>query len=1038
MNADERRALVSLRFDVAPVPDDIWKDSPFHVEELHGDVLERVGFGIDDAKKEPNRSPMGVVIQGVVGSGKTHLLGWVRRRVQSDGGYFFLVGLLDGDAFWQSVAIAMLEGMHRDRLGKESQLRSFLRTLCAKAGVREETAEAVIGHQPVSRHQLDEFVDAVRAVSFTTAVACQHTLRALVLFASHSAGAQDVGYSFLQSMEEMESGDRHEWGIQRDVKSPPHVVRELTHLLALTGPVVIAIDQIDTLIAQAVTTTSGRDAGTEDGERRRVIAEVADGLMSLRQETRATMTVLTTLPSTWRLIKMHATKSVVDRFHEEMNLEWIPSAEVARSIIEKRFTVRYREVGFEPRYPTWPIQPKAFIDATVLTPRRLIKIVTAHVQSCVRDGEIRELENLTLEGRKNSGHENKFTELAGSGLDVQFDKLRAKADVSAALHKDTEDTTMPALLGAGLAAWIVEIGRAAEFSVDPGQGAKPALHARLRRTLDETTDDEQHWSFRAISHDSGVAILNRIQAARTSSGLSKGISKRKLMLLRNTPWNNGPKNKAAIADFSAAGGATLSVSEDDLRTFAALKELIAENSLELAAWLRDRRPAGRTALLRAVLGEVAAEIAATEVDEPTQIEFEVEVEPSGPAALLGREIDSGRPLHVDLESLRKHTAIFAGSGSGKTVLIRRLVEECALQGVSSIVLDPNNDLARLGEGWPQPPAQWAPEDAGKAAEYLANTDVVVWTPRWEGGRPLAFQPLPDFRSVLGDSDEFSAAVDAAVASLAPRAKVDSSTAKAVRGQAVLSETVRYFARRGGEGLRDLIATLADLPDGVSQLDDASRIAFDMSQNLTAAMVTDPLFGGEGAVGDPGPLLTPPSGKRARISVISFVGLPSEQQRQSFVNQLQMALFAWIKRNPAGDRPLGGLLVMDEAQTLAPSGAMTACTQSTLMLASQARKYGLGLVFATQAPKGLHNRIPGNAATQFFGLLNAPVQIEAAREMARAKGADIPDISRLATGQFYASGEGFSFQKIRASLCLSHHPKSALTTEEVIAKAKGGA
>jgi DNA helicase HerA-like ATPase len=27
-----------------------------------------------------------------------------------------------------------------------------------------------------------------------------------------------------------------------------------------------------------------------------------------------------------------------------------------------------------------------------------------------------------------------------------------------------------------------------------------------------------------------------------------------------------------------------------------------------------------------------------------------------------------------------------------------------------------------------------------------------------------------------------------------------------------------------------------------------------------------------------------------------------------------------------------------------------------MLVSQARKYGLGLIFATQAPKGLHNQI----------------------------------------------------------------------------------
>ena len=120
-------------------------------------------------------------------------------------------------------------------------------------------------------------------------------------------------------------------------------------------------------------------------------------------------------------------------------------------------------------------------------------------------------------------------------------------------------------------------------------------------------------------------------------------------------------------------------------------------------------------------------------------------------------------------------------------------------------------------------------------------------------------------------------------------------------------------------------------------------------------------------------------------MISLVGLPNDEQRQHFVNQLQMALFAWVKKHPAGDRPLGGLFVMDEAQTFAPSGGRTATTESTLALASQARKYGLGLVFATQAPKGLHNRIPGNATTQFFGLLNAPAQIAAAQEMAAQKG-----------------------------------------------------
>lgn len=112
----------------------------------------------------------------------------------------------------------------------------------------------------------------------------------------------------------------------------------------------------------------------------------------------------------------------------------------------------------------------------------------------------------------------------------------------------------------------------------------------------------------------------------------------------------------------------------------------------------------------------------------------------------------------------------------------------------------------------------------------------------------------------------------------------------------------------------------------------------------------------------------------------------------------------------------------------------ACTHSTLMLASQARKYGLGLVFATQAPKALHNRIPGNAATQFFGLLTSMTQIDAAQEIARVKGSPIPDVGRLGRGEFYAAVEGAGFVKMRAPFCLSHHPPSPLTAEEVVQRA----
>jgi hypothetical protein len=618
-------------------------------------------------------------------------------------------------------------------------------------------------------------------------------------------------------------------------------------------------------------------------------------------------------------------------------------------------------------------------------------------------------------------------------IEDRFEELKRTADVTSPLEHDTEDRWFPLLLTAGLNAWIAERGDAGRaFSVDPPPSAKADLHARLRRALgDEDEDDvgaedQVHWSFRAISDTHhGTAALHRIRRARTAAGLSADVPKRKLFLIRNGPWSTSAKTREVVADLAADGGVTLSIDEADLRVLAALHGLRQENPAELQAWLVRERPTQQLTLFKEALADVDS--------WPLPAVARREVPAAG--FPIGRACgDDSVPVPITLEALRKHGAIFAASGSGKTVLIRHLVEECALLGVSAIVLDPNNDLARLGDAWPEPPERWRAGDAERAAEYLAGTEVVVWTPRRETGRPLSFQPLPDFAAVRDDPDEFAAAVEAAASALAPRANVVGRAQKAHLGLAVLRKTIEYYGRQGGSSLRGLIELLGDLPDGVSELADAGKIASDLGQTLTASMDNDPMFGGSGTPADPGILLTPSAGKRARISVISMIGL-NDDSRQSFVNQLQMGLFAWIKKHPASDRPLLGLLVMDEAQNFAPSGAMTACTQSTLALAAQARKYGLGLLFATQAPKGLHNRVSGNAATHLFGRMTVSAQIAAAQEMARAKGGDVPDIGSLTSGEFYVALEGEPPQKINTPLCLSHHPSSPLTDEEVMERAR---
>ena len=293
--------------------------------------------------------------------------------------------------------------------------------------------------------------------------------------------------------------------------------------------------------------------------------------------------------------------------------------------------------------------------------------------------------------------------------------------------------------------------------------------------------------------------------------------------------------------------------------------------------------------------------------------------------------------------------------------------------------------------------------------------------------------LPDFTGVVNDPDEFGAAVASALGALAPRALAIGKSAKHKRLLATLKQAIEHFGRTGGGTIDTLVDLLADLPDTLCEFSDSPKLGRELSDNLRSDLITDHVYSNDPV--NPSVLLTPPAGYRARVSVINLSGLPDTNKRNNFIAQLQMALFAWIKKHPAGNKPLGAVLVMDEAQNFAPSERTTTCTESTLALAAQARKYGLGLVFATQAPKGLHSKIAGNASNQFLGRFQSPVHISAAKELAAAKSSDVSDIGRLQTGIYYAAVDGGSFAKIQTPLCLSYHPSSPPSEEEVIAIAR---
>jgi len=1084
-------ALRSVRLNWAETPDDIWDPGTPHVEGLQPEAESALLGGMRDAGYSAAGCPLGLALQGRKGVGKSHLLGWVRRQINNDGGYFFLVQYLAGTEFWRSALQGILDGLLRRVDGRdEDQLTRLLTALATRAGCPQQVERMVSGGTGPTRELLDSFVAGLRGIDRQVGTESQDTARALVLYGS-TGPEGEIGHALLSAGHHLEADELLPWGIRSGDRPAQLVLRDLSRLLALTGPSVLAVDQIDTLLAPYVRGADFSGPAGEPGPGDLLLDRIADGLMSLREETRRTLSVVTCLPTSWEIIRTRAVDTVADRFRVVVLRDVVPEPSLARDLVAGRLAGRYAEAGFTPPHPTWPVLPQAFDDAGRYTARGVLRRVDEHVTQCLARGEVSELHRLDPEGSWEApgapapgpaepvpgpvpvpGDGAGPDAAALDAIDARFDRLRLGDSAGTGrqetgnvlreigLDHSTEDRIVPELLETALACLAVEqrafghgLGR------DPRRERRPALHARLRLVLDAETEDELHWAFRAVLAANARAVQTRVRNAQVGSGLTGTApgSRRRLVLLRNEPWPNGRVTGQVLEAFRAAGGVQRELTDRDLRTLVALRILTKERPPGLDEWLVSRRPASSLGILRDVLEDLEAlgtgdgpgvprgvprvPGAIAGVPSPRRPARPAGAVPAGPVAgpspvPVGHDLRDGRPVAFRLEALRRHVVVFAGSGSGKTVLLRRLVEECALRGVSSVVLDVNNDLARLGDPWPEPPQGWGEGDAGLARAYLRGTEVVVWTPARPSGRALSFRALADFTQVRDDTEELSEAVRAAVASLVPRAGLTGRSRKAEWGRAVLHEAVEHLAREGSGNLSDLIDLLRDLPDGVSEMSRAGSLAREAAESLAASRVNDRLFDPGTEPTDVGSLLTPSAGRTARVSVISLAGLVSDEERQGFVNQLQMALFGWIKQNPARDRPLRGLLVMDEAQNYAPAGRTTPCSGSTVALAAQARKYGLGLVFATQAPRGLDNKIPGNASTQFFGFLNAPAQIEAAKAIAAARGGRIEEIGHLRAGSFFVSGEGTSFRKISAPFCLSHHPPEPLTIEEVLARASG--
>lgn len=1024
-------------------PKAIWNDASVVVEAVHRQQYEDVIRRRRQLKE--GGPPKNIVLQGRPGAGKSHFLGRVRRETIGSGDFFVAVHLTQATEFWQALSLSYAEALFKPHSGV-TQLQFLLDAVFRTCGLTEHEMLPLLAGE-VRPGRLATFRTALKRTLGRSPEArtIADVAVALVLHNSDDGKHNDIAYSLFEGLP-LDENEQESAGLNNRQLPPLEVVRGLDRLVAAAGKVTVtALDQLDGLIAVAHKAMAEGDVSE--------LNVIANDLMQFAEIAEHTIAVVSCTKASWDLIRDEAIQAAKYRFPDVLHLAMLPSPDCGEALIREVLAREYGRLDFKPEYPTWPIKKSAFSESQDYTPRGLILAVDGHIAKCVRDQRVVELERLgeaeqlPEDGPLPTASSPRASSLAD--LDKRFAELKGAADTGQYFNTEDVERSLPPLLYSALASFVGENADENQLTLDEVPDPKSSVQARLREVLDAEREDEIHHSFRIIPQANAISQLSRLRGAVVASGLGR---QRHLTIIRDLPWGKGKKTQAELEEFARRGGVTVALTQDDVGTFAALHRLLDEKPDGLSAWLRARRPASTTKLLGSI-SLAGARPASTASDADLERTASI-VPPSSAGPIgkgppvraksgaiegsipdghitLGTSPETGRLLTVPLEDLRRHASLFAGSGSGKTVLLRRIIEECALQGVSSIVLDPNNDLARLGIAPREAPDGWLPGDDARAEIYVREVEAVVWTPRMSSGRPLSFAPLAGLSSVAGDGDDFEVALDSAVDLLTPRARLSMSTTKGSQGRAVLKNAVRSYVQSGNESLKGFFAFLTTLPDGVSDLENGQKFAAEMAETLKAEATNDPMFGDHGQAVDPAALLTPTQGKRARVSVISMIGLPNQEQQQQFVSQLQLALFSWIKKNPAGDRPLGGLFVMDEAQNYAPSGGATPSTGTTLALASQARKYGLGLLFATQAPKALHNRVPGNTATQFFGFLNASAQISAANELAASRGGRISDIAKLRPGEFYVASDGLAFQRVNTPFCLTYHPRSPLTQEEIM-------
>ena len=393
--------------------------------------------------------------------------------------------------------------------------------------------------------------------------------------------------------------------------------------------------------------------------------------------------------------------------------------------------------------------------------------------------------------------------------------------------------------------------------------------------------------------------------------------------------------------------------------------------------------------------------------------------------------EKDKKIILPLDSLKRHFAALGSSGSGKTVLVKAIMEECVRNNIPLLIIDLQGDLASLALMGDRDFVRSKGVDGDVYDEYKEKAQVAIYTPSSSKGISISMNPLKAPPDNL-DHEDLIQAIDAVAETVTGILEFDPLKGK---GREVKSYLCLMPEAIWSDPTLD-VDTFGELANHITHesniLDDSAMAMLDDKTKAglakkvkTMTIGADSLIFNLGIPMDVERMMNWSDKGKVPVNVLYLNTLRKASDKVNFIADVAQQVYNWMLRHPSEQVQL--VFVLDELAGLVPPIRNPPTKKSIQLLLKQARKYGVSLLLATQNISDVDYKSLGQVGTWALGRLMARQDIEKIKDIVESISPlevddIISNISNQKTGQFMLLAPDVydSVQRIQARWLVTHH------------------